>query len=288
MTNADIDALEKKVNALCAEIDNALALKARHRVIVEHDDGNGDNGDNDYGDGDSNPSMDASEADDDEDNGNPGNDVEPDEDEEDDDLAKLGGPPRYQRESTAGHQQTNDAGNRPGALEHSTHRSAGLGNTPAVQPAGRHKFTSLSEKIQREENVSRTEAQSRARQRFPDAYRSYQDYLAGNPPQEQQFTRNAYRGSYLKRAPVTAEDYIAAEIRKGFSPEMAAQRVAQLHGFRAFDRVDAISKRANDIGAMFEGTAEHHWCDDASLSRTDALRKARLENRKLFRRYQRG
>jgi hypothetical protein len=69
---------------------------------------------------------------------------------------------------------------------------------------------------------------------------------------------------------------------------MAAQRVAQLHGFRAFDRVDAITKRANDTAATFEGVAEHHWADDVSLSRTEALRKARLENRKLFKRYQRG
>jgi hypothetical protein len=279
MTDADIDNLTKKVNALVADIDNAVA-KARHRVIVEHDDGNGDD-DGDYGDGDSNPSMDASEADDDENgNGNPGNDVDDDEDEEDNDLGKA--------ERTAAYQATNSAADRPGALEHSTHRSAGLGNTPAVQPSGRHKFTALSEKIAREENVSKTEAQSRARTRFPDVYRSYQDYLAGSSAQEQQSSRNAYRASYSKRAPVTAEDYIAAEIRKGFSPEMAAQRVAQLHGFRAFDRVDAITKRSNDTAAMFEWTAEHHWCDDASLSRTDALRKARLENRKLFRRYQRG
>jgi hypothetical protein len=201
MTDADIDALEKKVNALVADIDRAVA-KAKHTYTFSHDDGddgNGDNGDGDYGDGDSNPSMDASEADDDDDNGNgnPGNDLEPDEDDEDDaTVAKLGGPPRYQRESTGGHQQTNDATNRPGALEHSTHRSAGLGNTPAVQPSGRHKFDALTEKIQREENVSRTEAQSRARQRFPDVYRSYQDHLAGSSTQQQSFARGTVRGSY--------------------------------------------------------------------------------------------
>jgi hypothetical protein len=34
--------------------------------------------------------------------------------------------------------------------------------------------------------------------------------------------------------------------------------------------------------------AEYNWCNDNRLSRTDALRKARLENRKLFKRYQRG
>jgi hypothetical protein len=207
MTDADIDRLQKRVDSLCREIDNAVALKARHRVIVEHDDGNG-NGDDDgdYGDGDSNPSMDASEADDDEDNGNPGNDVDDDDDDEDaeEEFSKA--------ESIGQLLQSNDPTNRPGALRSERHSSPG--HTTAPPPAlTRTKFDAQVERIMREENMNRT---------------------------------------------------------------------------RAWDRVSSFAKRANDIGAMFEGTAEHNWCDDNSLSRTEALRKARLENRKLFRRYQRG
>jgi hypothetical protein len=83
----DLDLLEKRVAALVRKVDTAVA-KARHRVIVEHDDGNGDDGDGDYEDV-SNPSLDA--ADDDEDgNGNPGNDLDDEngEDEDDDDDEK--------------------------------------------------------------------------------------------------------------------------------------------------------------------------------------------------------
>jgi hypothetical protein len=246
----DIDLLEKKVAALMREIDSAVAKG--HRITIETDTHNG--GD-DYEDGDSNPSMDASNSDDSDDdngNGNPGNDNNVDDDdddeEDDDDLGKA--------ERWAAYQATNSAADRPGALRSDTHRSPGLGNSPAVQPSGRHKFDALTDKIQREENVSKTEAQSRARHRHPDVYASYQDHLSGSSAQSQQSERSRVRGTYNKRAPVTAEDYIAAEIRKGFSPEMAAQRVAQLHGFRAFDRVDAITKRSNDLAATFEGVAE--------------------------------
>jgi hypothetical protein len=68
---------------------------------------------------------------------------------------------------------------------------------------------------------------------------------------------------------------------------MAAQRVAQQRGFRAWDRVGAITKRANDIATTFEGVAERNWCDDDSLTRTDALRKTPLEDPRLYKMLQR-
>jgi hypothetical protein len=220
---------EHTLNRLQAEVDDLIA-----KIDQEVGKANNNNGeDDDFEDGDSNPSMDASDSDGNGDNND-------DDEEEDDDVAKF---------SNTYHLNTRSVADRPGALEHSDHRSPGLGNSPAVQPAGRHKFDALTDKIMREENTSKTEAQSRTRQRFPDVYRSYQDHLAGSSTQQQSFARSRVRGSYTKSAPTTFEDLVNAEMRKGCNYEIAAQRVLQLHGANAL-RNRAINKRAQGTSGL--------------------------------------
>jgi hypothetical protein len=250
----DIDELTKRVNDLVAEIDSAVAkrhgdawlatAKARHRVTVEHDDG-------DYGDGDSNPSLDASEADDDGDN--PGNDYDDDEDEDNGDLDKA---------SINYVLSTNDASNRPGSLSSSTHGP------------NRHKFEALVSHIRNDRGVPASEAMAIARREFPDTYRSFQ-----------QHTNNS--GSTAKRAPSTFEDLVNAEMAKGCNREIAGQRVAQLHGFRAFDNGSRITKRRGDLLWEFQKRVDEIMYKD-QVDATEATRRARQEDPRLFAAMQRA
>jgi hypothetical protein len=261
MTDADIDRLQKRVDSLCREIDNAVARKARHRVTVEHFDDNGDD-DGDYGDGDSNPSLASSEADDDE-NGNgdnPGNDVDDDDDDdedEEDNVAKLGGPPRYQRETTGGHQQSNDETNRPGALKTS-----------------RHKFVGRVDFVKARDGVSRSEAMSRARNEYPDDYAAYQRLGKST-------------NNISKYAPSTFDQMVEQEMAKGCNREIAGQRVAQLHGFRAFDNGSRTVKRRGDLIYEFQKRVDEIMYKDG-VDATEATRRARMEDPRLFRAMQRA
>src|SRR3989442_12065670 len=137
--SVDIDALERQLDGMIRKIDAELG-KAKHRVVVEHDDGAG----NGFGDGDSNPSLDASEADDY--NGEANGDLEDEEDdgEDEDDIGKA---------SVDAFLRTHDESNRPGALAFSKH------------PPNRHKFEALTDKIKNEEGVPKSQALALARMR---------------------------------------------------------------------------------------------------------------------------
>jgi hypothetical protein len=250
MNSDRIDTLTAELDRLVKRLDSEID-KATHRVTVEHiDDGDGGDGYDDV----SNPSMHASD-DDDDDNDNP--DDYPDEaggeeDDGEDALDKLA-------KATI---MRNDSSNRPGALATSSH--------PANR---RHKFEALTEKIANDEGVPKSQAQALARQRYPDIYSHY----VGSA------------GSYLKCAPVTFEDYVNVEMAKGCSREVASKRVMQQHGFPALQH-RAMSKR--DLRAelaenQFHKAAQDIWCDDPDISRTEALRKARLANPRLIKAMQR-
>jgi hypothetical protein len=150
-----------------------------------------------------------------------------------------------------------DTSNRPGALKTSDHATY------------RTKTQAMVDNIASTENCSKTEAMRRLRERHPDV-------VNGNP--------------VSKRAsePVTAEQLIAEQVARGFSPAMAKVRVAQMYGFRAFDHRDmskrelASSLTENDLLEK----AQQHW-EHGELSRCESLRKARLERPGLYRRMQR-
>jgi hypothetical protein len=112
-------------------------------------------------------------------------------------------------------QLRNDRTYRPGDLPVSDHFKQ------------RHKFEALTDKIKNEQGIPASEAQAYVRRIYPDVYRSYQRFTSD---------------STAKRAP----DLVELEMRKGVTREVAMQRIAQLHGFRAFDQPSHLNKRAED------------------------------------------
>jgi hypothetical protein len=148
--------------------------------------------------------------------------------------------------------QTNDAPEgRPGKLKTVDHAT------------WRTKMQQIAEGIAASENCSKTEALRRARERNPAL--SHQNLS--------------------KSAPSTYEDLVNAEMKKGCNCETAAQRVAQLHGYRAFD--NRVISKGEVASAVLEQAAADLYQSDGSLSRCEALRKARLSNPNLFRKMQR-
>ena len=112
-----------------------------------------------------------------------------------------------------------------------------------------------------------------ARARYPDVFRDFQ--LHKKPKAD----------SYRKRAPVSYEALVEGEIRKGFSHELASQRVCQLHGFRAFDNSAASLAKGVDASLRFADAAEAIY-ESEGCSATEALRKARQLNPGLYKRLQ--
>jgi hypothetical protein len=152
-------------------------------------------------------------------------------------------------------QLRNDHAQRPGALKESSHSQS------------RHKFEALVSKIVNDQGLPRSQAMAYARVQYPDVYSSYQAFSTA--------------GTTAKRAP----DLVEAEMMKGCSREVALQRVAQLHGFRAFD-TPSLSKaaaRAEDAEFDLITKANEVWAD-SGLSRCEALREARLNNPALHKR----
>jgi hypothetical protein len=286
-----VDKLTGEVEDLIRKIDKAL----RHRVTIEsHDGDDGDDGDDDYGDLNvSNPSDAVDHSDDND--GDPGDDDDDGDETADDDEEELE-KAFYPHAVEATNQQSRSRADRPGDLKHSSHRAnqpivssrSFEGDvTPVVQPPPRTKFDAVVDRIVAEEGMNRMGAMVEARRRHPNLYTAHQASIAGSTTQQQHYDRSDMRGSYFKAAPGTAESLIAAEMKKGLSYECASQRVAQAHGYRAWDRRDRIAKRADDIAESFEAVADQVWCDN-DVDRTQALRIVRKARPKLFRAMQRS
>jgi hypothetical protein len=153
----------------------------------------------------------------------------------------------------------NDRATRPGELPVSDHFKQ------------KHKFEALVDHVKNEQGIPKSQAMAYARQTYPDVYRSY-------------LTNSE---ATAKRAP---DDPVEAEMMaKGVTREVAMQRLAQLHGFRAFDnsRVSKRVARAEDAENALLKVAEEVWLDN-DIDRCSALRKARLDNPRLHRVLTRG
>jgi hypothetical protein len=248
MTDAEIAALTDQVEGLIAKIDREIG-KARHTVTVTHDDGDPDAEYEDV----SNPSLSP------DDSGNPGDDDFDDGLDDDEDEQGL-----TKAEVTAGYQNQNSAANRPGGLKTSTH----------TQP--RHKFESLVDKIKNEQGIPKSQAMAYARQQYPDVYQSYQEHSNGNG-----------NGSTFKRAPAAYEQMVEIEMAKGVNREIAGQRVAQQHGFRAFDQPSRITKRRDDLLFEFNKRTAEIMCQDG-VDAIEATRRVRKEDPRLFSALQRA
>ena len=81
-----------------------------------------------------------------------------------------------------------------------------------------------------------------------------------------------------KSAPTSYEDLVGEQIAKGCSYELAQQRVAQAHGFRAMDtRIMKSSNLAPRFNRIAKSIADELGCE-----LTEACQIARLENPTLF------
>jgi hypothetical protein len=118
------------------------------------------------------------------------------------------------------------------------------------------------------DGTSKTEAMGRAREEFPDDYQRHQRFHSDDPISAQ-----------AKSAPVTFEDLVATEMRKGCNENVAAQRVVTMYGSAVLR--DRLSKRAAEIKDTFADVAEGILGAEG-CSRTEALRKARLSSPLLF------
>jgi hypothetical protein len=170
------------------------------------------------------------------------------------DPINAGGGLHYPEDDLMEALQSNSETDRPGDLQTSDH---GTWQAHAQR---------MVDHIAATENCSREEATRRLRQRYPEVASSHVPVAKSAPP-------------------MTFEDYVDLEVmRKGVTREIAGQRVAQAHGFTLPHRIS----KADVASADFADAAEAVWQDDTSLSRTEALRKARLENPRLYKRMQRG
>jgi hypothetical protein len=204
-----------------------------------------------------------SAADDDEydesDGSNPSMDAQDDEDDEEDDQDSVG--KRLTKDSVNAFVRTHDDNNRPGTLSSSKHPSSSN---------SRHKFLALVADIKNSHGVPASQAMALARQYHPGVFDDYQ--------------KHAPTTNISKSAPMDFETAVEVEMRKGVTREVAGQRVMQMYG-NLLPRTNI--QKAEVAGAALEDIADQAWQSDAGLSRTEALRKARLENPTLFRRMQR-
>jgi hypothetical protein len=250
---------------LAEQLTDALLMKVRKAAADEEDD--------EYDDP-SNPSMDADD----------------DSDEDDDSVDKYlrtlrkGGNRGLNFDTNTDHVTDRGRGHTnmgPTEIdeEHSPETYQLSTTAPISGQQTRHKFLDKVQRIQQEEKCGATTAMQRARQRHPELARSYAQHTdAQSSP-----NRAAARG-LDKRAPDTFESLCADEIRKSagsLTHEMAAVRVGQQFGFRAFDN-RMFAKTAETIQKRFEREVFKIYDADSSLTLEEATRQARYENPTLF------
>jgi hypothetical protein len=126
----------------------------------------------------------------------------------------------------------------------------------------RHRFEAFVDRIAREEKVPRTTAMTRARQQYPELYASYVR------------ERNVSK-SYA--------DLVQAEISRGCSPVVAAQRVAILNPDAA--RV-SIAKARDEAADFMERVGSYHV--EHGCARTVAMSEIRKRYPDAFERLQKG
>jgi len=133
------------------------------------------------------------------------------------------------------------------------------GRAPIAKVAGPTKFSALVDKTAADLGCSKIEAARRVRQEYPDIAHGYDD-----------LTSESYRS------------LVEAEIRKGFSPTVAAQRVCHLYPDAA---QASISKRDDSDVAEFMSKVDRTMQREG-ISRTEAMAQVRKANPTLFKRFQ--
>jgi hypothetical protein len=133
---------------------------------------------------------------------------------------------------------------------------------PGKDKSNKHRFETMVDMIARRDGVPKSVAASRAREEFPDLFDDYQNSVGVSK-------------SY--------SDLVAAEIRKGCSPVVAAQRVATLYPAAA--RENIVKSAASPSVAEFMARVDEIK-KDRGLSRTAAMSAARCEHPDLYERFE--
>lgn len=197
------------------------------------------------------------------------------------DIAKLGGlqPVRYPSEETVSILQHNRDSLQKvhrGSEFGQASRSVGAVSAPAVR---RHAFDDLVDAVQRRDGGSRLKAFTTARLENPSTFNLYQYWQSAQSTADQRADQSAEDDSQTnKSAPTTYEALVAAEIRKGHHPHIAAQRVANTYGVLPGETI----AKANDDYVEFRKAAQEIVERDGG-SRVEALQRARYERPDLFR-----
>jgi hypothetical protein len=151
----------------------------------------------------------------------------------------------------------------------------------AGQRPNKHKFESKIEFIQNRDGCSKTEAQSRARMEHPSLYSDYQQHVA-NETTQQQHTRRAGYG-LGKRVPDTFETLVVAEMRKGCTEEIAAQRVVQQHGSAVLrKRMFKRDGSGETLVTRFMAKVDQTMIEEDLYDRSEAMRRVRKRYAHLF------
>jgi len=233
---------------------DSLLLKVKQAADDEADD-------DDYDPNASNPSMDASDSDD-------------DGDDDEEDVSKAF------HEHSGGDSPHRMRGQHLRVQRPETYR---LSAAPQ-QPQGRtkrHRFESRVEHIKQRDNISKTEAMSRARVEHPVLYTEYQGWLADRSTSQQHMTRGWQRIG--KRGGSSFEEMVSDEVlRKGVTAEVGAQRIANLYGYAATRDDNRMFKASGEsIVKRFQAEVAKIM-DEDGCDATEATRLARIENPVLF------
>ena len=149
----------------------------------------------------------------------------------------------------------------------------------ATRAARPHEFDAKVAFVMDRDAVSKNEAMATARREYPDVYQAYQGFQASSPTNEQATRRGNYKIG-KSTSPITYEDLVSDEMRKGCNMEFASQRVMQQHGSAAL-RHRFLAKNYIPIEAQLTEAAEEIMAEE-DCSRTEALRKARLQNPSIY------
>jgi hypothetical protein len=155
----------------------------------------------------------------------------------------------------------------------------------APQPQGRtkrHRFESRVEHIKQRDNVSKTEAMSRARVEHPVLYTEYQGWLADRSVSRQHMSRGWDRVG-KRGGSETFEEMVSDQIiRKGVTAEVGAQRIANLYGYPATRDDNRLFKSSGEsIVKRFQAEVAKIM-DEDGCDATEATRLARIENPVLY------
>jgi hypothetical protein len=194
------------------------------------------------------------------------------------DIAKLGAgkPVRYPHGTDTDLQDHSNMTAEATRTSERGQASRQLSVTAAVQTPGRHPFDDRIDAVQRRDGGSRLAAMSTARQEFPAEYSSYQAFTASSSAQQQQGGRRDNEGLGKSASP-SYESALSAQIAKGFSPWVAAQRLANW----GIMPDDEIAKERDTYESLRE--VAQSIVDKDGGSRCEALQKARYSRPEIYR-----